>query len=88
MELFLIIVVCVLLWYAVAVVKELDAEAKQRSDDRVMADYQRAEDARYHRYELEAIDRAVQATIDDLDRIAAESRGEVIEGTAVEVRRP
>jgi len=87
MELFLIILGCVLVWLAVTVVKDMDAKAQQRRDDRIMANYRKAEAARLHHWRLLDIDAAVQTTLDELDRIAAEARGDIIESTAVEVRR-
>lgn len=69
------------------VFKDTYTEAKHRRDDRVMADYLVTEDARYHRYQLEAIDRAVQKASDDMARIAAEASGGVVDGTCREVER-
>lgn len=85
--LLIILIVFVLVTGASEVIKEAHTNAKHRWEDEVMTDYLRAEDARYHRLRLEAIDRAVQATGDEMARIAAEARGEIIEGTAVEVQR-
>jgi hypothetical protein len=84
MEFFLILAGCCAVWLVITVVKQWDEEAQQRSDDQIMADYLRAEDARYLRYELESIDATVQATIDELDRVAAEAQGEIIESRAIE----
>jgi alpha-beta hydrolase superfamily lysophospholipase len=69
------------------VIKELHTEAKDRRDDRIMAAYQRQEAVRYHAENLAGIDRAVQATAEEMVRTAAEARGEIIEGTAVEIKR-
>jgi hypothetical protein len=83
-----LVIVVVVLFLVIAlegVFKDLYTDAKDRRDDEVMADYLRAEDVRYHRYRLEEIDRAVQATSDEMARIATEARGEVIEGTCQEV---
>jgi hypothetical protein len=60
----------------------------ERKKERVMAAYARQEAAQAHRRRLEAIDIAVYTTEQELTRIAAEAGGEIIEGTAVEVRRP
>jgi len=68
-------------------VKELHTRAKDRSDDRTMARYLRQEEARGHAYDLAAIERTRRATSEELIRVAAEAHGEVIEGTAVEVKR-
>jgi len=87
MELFLIAVAWVLVWLAITTVKDLDAKAEERSNERIMAAYQRQEAARYHAQNLAAIDRAVQATAEEMVRTAAEARGEIIEGTAVEIKR-
>jgi hypothetical protein len=85
MELFLICAGCVLVWLAVAVVKEMHTNAKGRWEDRVMADYVQAEDTREHHQRLAAINAAVLRTTDELDRIAAEASGEIIEGTAIDL---
>jgi hypothetical protein len=87
MELFLIIVACVLVWMVVTTVKDMDAKAEERSNELIMATYLKVEGERYHRERLAAIDATVQATIDQMEYIAAEVQGDVIEGTAVEVRR-
>jgi hypothetical protein len=87
MSTLLLLIGCVALWLALATAKEMFLDAKTRRDDRVMAAFLEAEDARYHRYRLLAIDRAVQATNDKLDRIAAEAHDEVIEGVCREVSR-
>jgi len=87
MELFLIGVAWVLVWLVITTVKDLDAKAEERSNERIMAAYLQAEAARYHAQNLAAIDRAVRATAEEMVRTAAEARGEVIEGTAVEVKR-
>jgi hypothetical protein len=84
MSLVIIIGAGLLVWFVVAVIKELDAEAKCRWEDQVMADYVQAEDARFHYQDLAAIDATVRTTIGELDRIAAEANGEIIEGTAIE----
>ena len=50
-----------------------------------MAAYQRQEAARMHAWNLAAIDRTVQATAEQMVRVATEAHGDVIEGTAVEI---
>lgn len=85
MELFLILLGCVVVWVAVETAKEMLAGAKHRSDDRIMAEYLKEEELRGHIQRLASIDATVQATIDDLDRIATEASGEVIEGSCYEV---
>lgn len=85
MELFLIILGCVLVWLAVTVVKDLDAKAQQRRDDRIMVNYRKAEAARLHNWRLAEIDATVQTTLDGLDRIAAEAQGGIIEGSCHEI---
>jgi hypothetical protein len=87
MGLVIVVVVLFLVISLEDVFKDTYTEAKHRRDDRVMADYLLAEDARDHRYRLEAIDRAVQQASDDMARIAAEASGEIIEGTCQEVER-
>jgi hypothetical protein len=59
----------------------------ERQKERVMATYYREEEARAHHYRLDAIEAARRQGIQELNRIAAEARGEVIESTAIEVRR-
>jgi hypothetical protein len=86
MELFLIIVGCALVWLAITVAKEMHINARHRWEDRVMADYLKAEEARAYYRRLADIDRAVQVTSDEMSRIAAEANGEIIEGTCREVR--
>ena len=84
----LILAVIVVWWLVVAVAKGMHTDARYRWEDRVMADYLEAEEARYHQQRLTAIDTAVKTTEEELDRIAAEASGQVIEGTAVELVRP
>lgn len=85
MLLLIVVVVFFLVSIASTVIKEAHTNAKHRWEDEVMTDYLRAEDARYHRLRLEAIDRAVQATGEEMARIADEAGGEIIDGTAIEV---
>ncbi|HEV3322096.1 MAG TPA: hypothetical protein VG147_07910 [Solirubrobacteraceae bacterium] len=85
MELFLILLGCVVVWVAVETGKEILADAKDRSDDRIMAEYLKEEELRAHVQRLASIDATVQATLDQLDRIAAEASGEIIEGNCYEV---
>jgi alpha-beta hydrolase superfamily lysophospholipase len=68
------------------VVKELHIQAQDRRDDRIMAAYQRQEAARYHAENLAAIDRAARATAEEMVRTAADARGEIINGTAIEIK--
>lgn len=75
-------------WFVVNVAKELHAEAKHRWKNEVMAEYLEVEKARAHYQRLADIDTTVRATAEELDRIAAEASGEIIEDTtAIEVRR-
>jgi len=89
MGLGLVILVVVLFLFVVLedVFKDLYTKSEDRQNERIMAAYLAAEDARYHRQRLEEIDRTVQATSEEMARIAAEARGEVIEGTARAVTR-
>jgi hypothetical protein len=87
MELLFIAVAWALVWLAITTVKDLDAKAEERSNERIMAAYQRQEAIRYHAQNLAAIDRAARATAEEMVRTAAEARGEIIEGTAVEIKR-
>jgi hypothetical protein len=83
---FYLAVGAILLWlFFVGVIKELHAEAKNRRDERIMAAYQRQEAARMHARKLASIDRTVQATAEEMERIATEVDSDVIEGTAVEI---
>jgi hypothetical protein len=74
-------------WFVVTVAKELHAEAKHRWEDEVMAEYLKEEETRAHIQRLSDIDTTVRATTEELDRIAAEAQGDVIEGTVIEMRR-
>ena len=77
-----------LLWLAVwSVGREMAEEAKRREATRIMLAWEREEEARAHLHRLAAIEIARLNGIRELHRIAAEARGEVIEGTAVEVKR-
>jgi hypothetical protein len=88
MSLLIILTVTVVWYLAIAVVKESGVKARYRWEDRVMEDHLAAEAALAHQWRLEAIDRSVNTTTAEMRRIAAEARGEVIEGTAVELDRP
>jgi hypothetical protein len=85
-ELFLIIVVFLLCCLACSVIKDMDAKAELRADERIMAAHERDEETRAHCYRLMAIERTRANAIDELYRIADEARGEVIEGTAREIK--
>ena len=87
MGLVIVIGLFFLWWVVLGLAKELYAESKARSDERIMDTYLRAEDAREHRDNLAAI-RAIERRADeDMLRIVAEASGDIIEGTAVEVRK-
>jgi cytidylate kinase len=85
------ILITIALFFVVCIVyetlKDLHTRAKDRSDERIMARYLRQEEVRAHAYDLAAIERIRHTTTDELLRVAAEESGEVIEGTAVEVKR-
>jgi hypothetical protein len=87
MSVYLILGGIVLWFYLLGVAKQMYQQAEERWRDRVMANYLEAEAARAHRIRLEAIDACRRATVDDLIRTSQEASGEVIEGTAIEVRR-
>jgi hypothetical protein len=87
MALVILIGVCLLCWATVFVVKELAAEARNREEARIMEAWEREEEARAHLRRLAAIETARLNGIRDLRRIAAEAKGEVIEGSCREVRR-
>jgi hypothetical protein len=83
---FYIAIGVVLLWFfLVGVVKQLHQDAKERWEDRVMADYLRAEDARAHRNLLADIEARRRSTTEAMIREAQRAGGEIIEGTAHEV---
>ncbi len=76
------------LWFVlVEIVKNAHAQAKDHRDERIMTAYLQQEEARFDAYNLAAIDRTVRATAEEMVRVAAEARGEIIESTAVDVRR-
>jgi hypothetical protein len=87
MALLIVIGVCVLWCMVFNVARDMYTEAKHHRDDRIMAAYQRQEAARMHAWNLADIDRTVQATAEEMVRVAAEADDGVIEGTAVEVKR-
>lgn len=87
MALLILIGLCVLWCMVFNVARDIHTEARHRWEDKVMSDYLRAEDERYHRQRLAAIDRAVLATSEEMARIAAEAKGEIIEGTCKELER-
>ncbi len=87
MELLILLGVCLLLWFAYSVIREMDADARIREDDRFMAAYEREEEARALYYRLVAIERTRQNAIQELRRIATEAKGEVIDDSCREVER-
>ena len=83
---FYIAVGAILMWFfLVGVIKQVHQDAKERREDRVMADYLRAEEARAHYGRLEEIEASRRATTEELIRTAREVSGDVIDGTAVEI---
>jgi hypothetical protein len=86
MSLLIIIGLFLAWWFAVETTKELHTRAKDRRDERIMAAHESVEEARAYNYPLEAIECARLNGLQELHRIAAEARSEVIEGTAVEVK--
>jgi hypothetical protein len=88
MSSWLILIAVVVVWYfGVCIVKELHARSKGRWEDRVWARYHQQEDIRAHHRRLAEIEEARRRTAEAMIRTAAEARGEVIDGTAIEVRR-
>jgi hypothetical protein len=87
MTIVIAIVLLSLVYVTYEAIKELYTRAKDRADERIMADHLRQEEARAHAYNLAAIERIRRTTTDELLRVAAEGSGDVIEGTAVEVER-
>jgi hypothetical protein len=86
MSLLIVIGLFLVWWLAVETIKEMDTRAKERRDERIMAAHESAEDARAYNYPLIAIETARLNGIRELQRIAAEAKGAIIESTAVEVR--
>ncbi len=86
MGLYIAIGLVIAWWYVVAVAKEMHAQAKDRRDDRIMTAYLQREDIQMHAWNLASIERARQATAEEMVRVAAETRGEIIEGTSVQRR--
>jgi cytidylate kinase len=88
----MVIAVAIALFFAWFVVVEFvnDAytNAKYRRDDQIVAAYRRQEAVRQHARNLADIERMRRATTEELIRVATEAQGGVLEGTAVEVRRP
>ena len=84
----LILISAWFLWFVVVeIVKDTHTKVTDRRRNRIMATYQRQEAVRMHAWSLADIDRTTQATVDEMIRVAAEADSDVIEGTAVEVRR-
>lgn len=86
MSLLIVLGLLVVWWLAVETVKEMHVRTKERRDERIMAAHESAEEARAYNYPLIAIEAARLNGLQELRRIAAEAQGEVIEGTAIEVR--
>jgi hypothetical protein len=85
-----LLIVCglFLVWYfGLIVIKQLASDHKTRWEDRVMADYLKAEDARAHRWLLEDVEKCRRSTQEELIRAAQLASGEIVEGTAVETQR-
>jgi len=87
MALVILIGVCLLCWFCYALARELAAEARNRRETRVWVEWEREEEARAHLRRLAAIETARLNGIRELRRIAAEAKGEVMEGSCREVRR-
>lgn len=86
MALAILLGVCFLWWFVYFLARELAAEARNREETRIMEAWEREEEARAHRRRLAAIETARLNGIRELRRIAAEAKGEVIEGSCREVR--
>ncbi len=85
MELLIVIGVCVLWCMLFNVARDLHTQARHRREDRVMSDYLEAEDARYHHLRMAEIDATVERAKAEMARIAAEDRGDVLDGTCQEI---
>jgi hypothetical protein len=73
-------------WYlGLFVAKEMEADAQQRHEDRIMDAYLRREAARWHAQQLANIDRAAVLTVVRMVRATAQARSDGIEGAAAEV---
>jgi hypothetical protein len=77
-------------WCVYYVGKELIAEARNRRETRIWIECERLEgirlEASIHQQRLAAIEATRLKGIRELHRIAAEAKGEIIEGKAVEVK--
>src|SRR5690348_503009 len=91
MALLILIGVCLLCWFCYALARELAAESRNREEARIWVESEREEVARLeawiHQRRLAAIEAARLNGIRELRRIAAEARGEIIEGSCHEVER-
>ncbi len=74
-------------WYAVAVAKEMHAQARDRRDDRIMAAYLQREDIRMHAWNLASIERVRQATVEEMILAAGEASGGITKQAAIRGRR-
>jgi hypothetical protein len=73
-------------WFLVCLAKELCTEVKQRRGDRIMAAWEHQEEARQHAQNLVNIERVRWAATEEMVRVAAEAKGDIIESTAIDVR--
>jgi len=85
MALLILIGVCLLYWFVYSLARELAAESRNRNENRRMVAWEREEEARAHQRRLAAIETARLNGIKELQRIAAEARGEVVDGTCREI---
>jgi hypothetical protein len=90
MELLILLGFCLLWWCVYYVGRELSAKSRNRRETRIWTECERLEglrlEASIHQRRLAAIETTRLKGIRDLHRIAAEAKGEIIEGTSVEVR--
>lgn len=87
MELLIAIGLLVICWFGYALARELAAESRDCEETRIWVEWEREEETRAHQRRLAAIEAARLNGIRELRRIAAQARGEVIEGECQEVER-
>jgi hypothetical protein len=90
MGLLILLGVCFLWWCVYTIGRDLAAESRKRRETRIWLAWEREEAARLeastHQRRLAVIEATRLEGIRELRRIAAEAPGEVIEGSAIEVR--
>jgi hypothetical protein len=91
MDLLYLLGLCFLWWIVYSLGRDLITESRERGQARIWLRWEREEAARAeaeaHRQRLAAIEAVRLEGIRKLHRIAAEARGEVIEGSCQEIER-